>query len=106
MNAASIPLFPVQPHDVQAGLTGRDLLRQWCKYWGTIVASTLTVGAIMVAAGWLQPAPYVSTAKVWVKTEQQGSTTFLSGVAAYREGQAPDPANRKIETEKIGRAHV
>ena len=99
MSHADIPLFPATPSSHGSGFTSRDLWRQWFKYWGTIVGATVTVGALTIVGAALQPASYTATAKVWVKTEQQGSPTFLSGIAAYREGQMPDPVNRKIETE-------
>lgn len=99
MSQTNIPLFPATPASQGSGFTGRDLWRQWFKYWGTIIGATVTVGLLTLYGVSVQPATYSATAKVWVKTEQQGSPTFLSGVAAYREGQMPDPVNRKIETE-------
>jgi uncharacterized protein involved in exopolysaccharide biosynthesis len=59
----------------------------------------LSVSALALLAATLQPRSYSASSKVWIKTDQQGSPSFLSGVAAYREGQMPDPVNRKIETE-------
>jgi len=99
MSAANIPLFPTPTPKTGGGFTGRDLWRQWFKYWGTILGSTATVAAITLYGVAMQPPQYQASAKVWVKTEQQGSPSFLSGVAAYREGQVIDPVNRKIETE-------
>lgn len=94
--AALFPASPIQPGQ---GFTGRDLLRQWFKYWTTITLTTVAVTAVTLYGVGRQPDLYVAEAKVWIKTDQQGSPSFLSGVAAYREGQLPDPANRKIETE-------
>jgi uncharacterized protein involved in exopolysaccharide biosynthesis len=100
LNASPIePLFRAAAPHLSHGFTGRDLLRQWFKYWGVICGSLVIVTAITLVGVGAQPASYVGTARVWVKTDQQGSTTFLSGVAAYREGQMTDPANRKLETE-------
>jgi uncharacterized protein involved in exopolysaccharide biosynthesis len=99
MSSTDIPLFPLPAARTGGGFTGRDLWRQWFKYWGTILGSTATVGAITLYGVAVQPPQYQASAKVWVKTEQQGSPSFLSGVSAYREGQAIDPVNRKIETE-------
>ena len=56
-------------------------------------------GGLTWGALFLQPAIYEASAKVWVQTEQQGTPSFLSGIAAYRESQVPEPVNRKIETE-------
>ncbi len=94
-----VPLFPAAPPHLSQGFTGRDLLRQWFKYWGTICGTLVIVAGVTLAGLALQPPSYSATARVWVKTDQQGAPTFLSGVAAYREGQMPDPANRKLETE-------
>jgi uncharacterized protein involved in exopolysaccharide biosynthesis len=99
MSRADIPLFPPTHSPTGTGFTGRDLWRQWFKYWGTIVGAVLSVSALALVAAALQPRSYLASAKVWIKTDQQGSPSFLSGVAAYREGQMPDPVNRKIETE-------
>jgi uncharacterized protein involved in exopolysaccharide biosynthesis len=99
MSHADLPLFPPAAATSGTGFTGRDLWRQWFKYWGTIVGALLTVSALALVAAVLQPRSYSASAKVWIKTDQQGSPSFLSGVAAYREGQMPDPVNRKIETE-------
>jgi uncharacterized protein involved in exopolysaccharide biosynthesis len=99
MSHADIPLFPPTTSPTGTGFTGRDLWRQWFKYWGTIVGAVLSVSALAFVAAALQPRSYSASAKVWIKTDQQGSPSFLSGVAAYREGQMPDPVNRKIETE-------
>lgn len=97
--SSATPLFPPADRAVSQGLTGRDLVRQWCKYWGTITGAALVVSSVTIYGLLAQPATYVATAKVWVKTDQQGSPSFLSGVAAYRDAQMPDPVNRKIETE-------
>jgi uncharacterized protein involved in exopolysaccharide biosynthesis len=92
-------LFPATAEPAGSGFTARDLLRQAFKYWGTLL---ITVALVTVATLYgvnAQPPLYLVKAKVWVRTDQQGSPSFLSGVAAYREGQLPDPVNRKIETE-------
>lgn len=109
MNTAEVPLFPANTAAHEAGFTARDLWRQWFKYWGTILGATLAATALTLYGVWIQPSSYTATAKVWIKTDQQGTTTFLSGIAAYREGQMPDPVNRKIETEiqlLLSRANV
>ena len=97
--AESAQLFPVADVDAAAGLTVRNLLRQLFKYWATIILATITVSCLTWAALYLQPPIFESSAKVWVQTEQQGTPSFLSGIAAYREAQDPEPVDRKIETE-------
>lgn len=99
MSTADIPLFPVEPVPMAGGFTGRDLWRQWFKYWGTLLGSVLVVSALSWYGAYMLPPQYQATAKVWVKTERQATPSFLSGIAAYREDQAVDPVNRKIETE-------
>lgn len=99
MSHFDIPLFPATPGSQGSGFTGRDLWRMWFKYWGTIAGAVIAVGALTIYGAMVQPPVYSASAKVWVKTDQQGTPTFLSGVSAYREGQMPDPVNRKIETE-------
>jgi len=93
------PLFPIADEDDAFGLTTRDLLSQWFKHWPTVAICLLVVGGLTWGALALQPSIYEATAKVWVQTEQQGTPSFLSGIAAYRESQVPEPVNRKIETE-------
>lgn len=93
------PLFPIPDEDPAFGLTARDFLSQAFKHWRTVVLCVVLVSALTWSALWVQPPVYEASAKVWVQTEQQGTPSFLSGIAAYRESQLPDPVDRKIETE-------
>ena len=79
--------------------SARDVIAVLYRQAGLIVlcAAVGTVASLVIYAK--QPRVYTSSAKVWVQTEQQGSPSFLSGIAAYRETPYPDPVNRKIETE-------
>lgn len=70
----------------------------WRQRW-LLAGCTLSVGLLALGFVSTQAPVYATTAKVWVQTEQQGSPSFLSGIAAYRESPIPDPVNRKIETE-------
>ncbi len=79
--------------------TARDLLAALYRQLPLIAGCTLLVALLALGLYSQQPRVYASTAKVWVQTEQQGSPSFLSGIAAYRETPYPDPVNRKIETE-------
>jgi len=47
----------------------------------------------------IQPKVYETAAEVWVQTEDEGTPSFLSGVAAVRETLIPESSGRKIETE-------
>lgn len=93
------PLFARPDASAEASLTLRDWLGMVWRQLGLILLCTAIVGGF---AGWLlagQRSPYASSARVWVQTEQQGTPTFLSGIAALRDSPYPDPVNRKIETE-------
>lgn len=79
--------------------TGRDLMSLLFKHQLTILLCFVTVAALVAAGLWALPATYLSEAKLLVKTEQQGTPSFLSGIAAYRETRDADPPNRKMETE-------
>jgi len=92
-------LFPPGEPTGAPPRTVRDLVAVLYRQAGLIAVCAL-VGAAASALLYLrQPRVYTSSAKVWVQTEQQGSPSFLSGIAAYRETPYPDPVNRKIETE-------
>ncbi len=94
----STPLFNSDP-DSRAGFSGLDLLRMVFKYLWVVVTCVLVVGAIAVYGAMLQPSLFTATAQVWVKTDQQGTPSFLTGITSYREATAQDPPNRRIETE-------
>lgn len=79
--------------------TVRDLVAAVYRQVPLIAGCTLLATVLALGLYRMQPKVYASTAKVWVQTEQQGSPSFLSGIAAYRETPYPDPVNRKIETE-------
>lgn len=79
--------------------SARDLIAVLYRQAGLIALCALVGTAASLVLYMRQPRVYASTAKVWVQTEQQGSPSFLSGIAAYRETPYPDPVNRKIETE-------
>lgn len=92
------PLFPVDAR-AGSGFSGRDLLRLAFKHKWVMLGCFLVVTALAIYGAVRQPREFVATAQVWVKTEQQGSPSFLSGVAAYRETTLMDTPNRRIETE-------
>lgn len=99
MQGPSSSLFaPAHPRTAPPR-SARDFVAVLYRQAGLIVicAAVGTVASLLLYAR--QPRVYTSTAKVWVQTEQQGSPSFLSGIAAYRETPYPDPVNRKIETE-------
>ena len=93
------PIFPTPTQDAVFGLTRRDLLKVLFKHWLTVAICSVVVTAITWAILLGQPSVYESTGKVWVQTDQQGTPSFLSGIAAYRESQIPESVDRKIETE-------
>jgi uncharacterized protein involved in exopolysaccharide biosynthesis len=104
----STSLFPVEDDD-SFGLTQRDLLRTWFKYWPTVIICMVIVSALLWSVLLVQPSIYETSAEVWVQTEEQGTPSFLSGIAAVRESLIPEASARKIETEiqlLLSRANV
>ncbi len=99
MQAPSSSLFaPAHPRTAPPR-SARDVIAVLYRQAGLIVLCAAVGTAASLVIYMKQPRVYTSTAKVWVQTEQQGSPSFLSGIAAYRETPYPDPVNRKIETE-------
>ncbi len=93
-------LFAPTQDAVGGGFTSRDALHLLFKHGRVIAGCTLLVTALVWAGAAVQPSTYNGSAKLWIKTEQQNTPTFLTGLAApTREAVSPDPANRKIETE-------
>jgi uncharacterized protein involved in exopolysaccharide biosynthesis len=92
-------LFPSGPPNPPPQRSGRDLVAALYRQAGLVAGCALAATAVSMLLYAHQPRLYTSSAKVWVQTEQQGSPSFLSGIAAYRETPYPDPVNRKIETE-------
>ena len=92
-------LFPPGQAPNAPPRTARDLVAVLYRQAGLIAVCALVGTAASLVLYMRQPRVYTSSAKVWVQTEQQGSPSFLSGIAAYRETPYPDPVNRKIETE-------
>ena len=70
----------------------------WRGKW-LILACTVLVSLLALGIYYLQIPTYTSTARVLVQTDQLGTPSFLSGIAAYRESQFAEPVSRKIETE-------
>jgi len=95
----SSTLFPAGQPAATPPRSTRDLIAVLYRQAGLIAVCTLVGTAMSLVLYARQPRVYSSSAKVWVQTEQQGSPSFLSGIAAYRETPYPDPVNRKIETE-------
>ncbi len=94
-----LPLFPPGGASAAPARSARDLVAVLYRQAGLIAVCALVGSAASLVLYMRQPRVYASSAKVWVQTEQQGSPSFLSGIAAYRETPYPDPVNRKIETE-------
>jgi len=94
------PIFPLAQQEAVFGLTRRDLLKVLFKHWLTVAICSVVVTLITWSILLGQPSIYESSGKVWVQTDQQGTPSFLSGIAAYRESQIPESVDRKIETER------
>lgn len=81
------------------GIAIGDLVMALRRHVGLIAICVVLISAVGVALYKVQKPIYSSTARVLVQTEQLGTPSFLSGIAAYRESQYAEPVNRKIETE-------
>ena len=92
-------LFPPGGPRTSPPRSARDVVAVLYRQGGLIALCALVGTAASLVLYQRQPRVYASTAKVWVQTEQQGTPSFLSGIAAYRETANLDPVNRKIETE-------
>lgn len=79
--------------------TARDFVRLLFKHKVIIFLVFVIVSAALAFALWELPPTFVTEGKILVNTEQQATPSFFSGIAAYKEERAADPANRKIETE-------
>jgi len=92
------PLLP-PPEFNEQGVTLSDVTGMLYRQRWLILGCTVVVAVLSVVLVKAQDKVYTSTARVWVQTEQQGTPAFLTGIAAYRDNQYPEPVNRKIETE-------
>ncbi len=97
--SAHSTLFPPGEPRSSPPRSARDVVAVLYRQAGLIVLCALVGAAASLVLYGRQSRVYASSAKVWVQTEQQGTPSFLSGIAAYRETPYPDPVNRKIETE-------
>jgi len=100
-------LFPLAAPDARppgapplpSPLAPHELLVLLFRHRWLILACVVLVTVLTLVLVKLQQPTYTSTARVWVQTEQQGTPSFLSGIAAYRESQYAESVTRKIETE-------
>ena len=93
------PLFDIDHEHVRFQFTKRDFLIMLFKHKAIILGCFLGVTLLVALGLFFLPSTYVAEATLLIKTEQQGSPSFLSGITAYREPRDTDPSNRKIETE-------
>jgi uncharacterized protein involved in exopolysaccharide biosynthesis len=92
-------LFDPRPVQSPSGFSSQDLIRLLRKHRAIIIFCCLVSSACVIAIlRWLPPV-YISHAKIMVRIEEQGSPSFFSGIASYREPNSPEPANRKMENE-------
>lgn len=82
-----------------SAFTFRDLVSILFKHCWVILGCFVLVSVLVAVGIWSLPPTYIAEGKVLVKTEQQGTPSIFSGVAAYREPLEADPVNRKLETE-------
>jgi uncharacterized protein involved in exopolysaccharide biosynthesis len=92
-------LFDPGPVQSPSGFSSQDLIRLVRKHRAIVLFCCLVSSACVIAIlRWL-PAVYVSHAKIMVRIEDEGSPSFFSGIASYREPNSTEPANRKMENE-------
>jgi len=82
-----------------SGFSSRDLIRLLRKHGAIIIFCFLASTAGVIASLYSLPPLYTSHAKILVKIEEQGSPSFFSGIASFRDSNSPEPANRKMENE-------
>lgn len=92
------PLFGRIDHDVPVA-TRRDLVRILFKRWPTVALCFVVVTVVTALAVAALPPTYEAQAKVLVRTEEQVTPAFFSGLAAYTERHEGDPVNRRLENE-------
>ncbi|MGH8611577.1 MAG: GumC family protein [Gammaproteobacteria bacterium] len=92
-------LFDPNPVQPISGFTSRDLVPLVLKHKVVIILCLLASTAGVIAALHSLPPLYKSHAKILIKIEEQGSPSFFSGIASYRDSNSPEPANRKMENE-------
>src|ERR1700737_59620 len=92
-------LFDPGPVQAPSGFSSQDFIRLVRKHRAIVLFCCLVSSACVIAIlRWL-PAVYVSHAKILVRIEEEGSPSFFSGIASYRDSNSPEPANRKMENE-------
>jgi uncharacterized protein involved in exopolysaccharide biosynthesis len=81
------------------GFSVRDFFSFLFKHKWIISICLVVVSVITFIGASRQPKTYSAIASVWVKSDQQGTPSFFSGVAAYRDTQVQESASRRLETE-------
>lgn len=81
------------------GFTRRDVFNLLFKHLWVVLGTFLLVAAVVWTGIAMLPATYVAKAKLLIRVEQQGTPSFMSGIAAYRDARDADPASKKLETE-------
>jgi uncharacterized protein involved in exopolysaccharide biosynthesis len=92
-------LFDPGPVQSPSGFSSQDLVRLLRKHKVVIILCFLASTAGVIASLNSLPPLYTSHAKILIKIEEQGSPSFFSGIASYRDSNSPEPANRKMENE-------
>src|SRR5262245_58599026 len=88
-----------QSHSAVPVATRRDIVRALFRHrWPIAICLVVTTAATGLAVSQIPPT-YEASAKVLVQTEQQGTPTFFSGLAAYSDRRDTDPVSRRLETE-------
>jgi uncharacterized protein involved in exopolysaccharide biosynthesis/Mrp family chromosome partitioning ATPase len=76
-----------------------DLLRQFFKHKIVILSCTVIISTAVGLVLRSLPPTFTGHAKVMIKIEEQGSPSFFSGIASYRDPTSTEQPNRKMENE-------
>jgi uncharacterized protein involved in exopolysaccharide biosynthesis len=92
-------LFDPGPVQSPSSFSSQDLVRLLRKHKLVIIFCFLTSTAGVIASLQSLPPLYTSHAKILIKIDEQGSPSFFSGIASFRDSNSPEPDNRKMENE-------
>jgi uncharacterized protein involved in exopolysaccharide biosynthesis len=92
-------IFDISDQAQFRAYTVKDIVSIVFKYKTMILLTTIIVAVTATAGIFYLPRTYEMTGKILIRMELQGSPSFFTGVASYRERVQDDPAKPRIETE-------
>ena len=88
------PLFLDRPSAQSTLITPGEIAGTLWRNGNLLAACTVLVSVLALGLYAVQVPVYTSTARLLVQIDQIGTPSFLSGIAAYRESQSPEPVSR------------